>query len=212
MVNSNPNLVAREVRKGGQPGSRGKLDSGAIVLNAAAMLSTFVLMPPLVGHASPEPNALVRTLAALVPAAIDGLVRDVTVIGPGSDAGMRMIAEDAGCGILEADSFEDAVRSALGRARSATVFLLQSGAAFDHALVDEVGTYFSVPRPAGDAQVLLLRRSASGLLTRVLPRRAPVVGLIAPRTALSGAPKSFEALVRSLRPTRTLAARAQMPG
>jgi hypothetical protein len=39
-----------------------------------------------------------------------------------------------------------------------------------------------------------------------------VVGLIAPRTALSEGPKSFDALVRALRPTRTLAARAQMVG
>jgi hypothetical protein len=58
--------------------------------------------------ASDDPNALTRLLTALVPAAAEGLVREVAVIG--ADGPSHAIAEDAGAGLFAAfaEAFERA--------------------------------------------------------------------------------------------------------
>lgn len=52
-----------------------------------------------------DERKLARSLAALVPAAVEGLVREVSVIDLGSQKGIAMIAEAAGCRLVrnEAD-------------------------------------------------------------------------------------------------------------
>lgn len=60
--------------------------------------------------ASDDPKALTRLLTALVPAAAEGLVREVAVIG--AEGPSRAIADDAGAGLY--DDFAQALQKAKG--------------------------------------------------------------------------------------------------
>jgi hypothetical protein len=60
--------------------------------------------------AADDPSALTRLLTALVPAAAEGLVREVAVIG--ADGPSQVIADDAGAGLFAA--FSDAFETAKG--------------------------------------------------------------------------------------------------
>ena len=176
------------------------------MLNAAFMLSTFVLMP---AGEPPALGLLVRTLAALVPAIVEGLVRDVTVIGRKPDEGVRRIAEHAGCNLVENVDFDTALGEAMASARSSTLFLLRAGAFLDRAFLDEAARQFG-PEQGDGTRALLLREAPGGLVTRVLPDLAPVAGLIAPRATFTPPAKDFDALVRRQRAPQTLQARASM--
>ena len=61
--------------------------------------------------------ALAHALVSLVPAATEGLVRDVIVIDHGSQDGTREVADAAGCTIIDAAGESDARRAAVDRAR-----------------------------------------------------------------------------------------------
>ena len=61
-------------------------------------------------NATDDPQALTRLLTALVPAAAEGLVREVAVIGASGPA--HAIADDAGTGLY--DDFAEAYRRAKG--------------------------------------------------------------------------------------------------
>jgi hypothetical protein len=66
------------------------------------MLSAVVLATDLSRPRGASSEAVVRTLSALVPAAIEGIVRDVTLACAGDSAELRKIADHAGCEIVEA--------------------------------------------------------------------------------------------------------------
>jgi len=59
-------------------------------------------------------ESLARTLAGLVNAAVEGLVRDVIVVDHGSSDHTREVADAAGCTFLEKRSLLDAVRISRG--------------------------------------------------------------------------------------------------
>ena len=61
--------------------------------------------------------SLAHALAALVPAATEGLIRDVIIIDHGSEDGTREVADAAGCTIIDAAGETDARRMAAERAR-----------------------------------------------------------------------------------------------
>ena len=46
-------------------------------------------------------EGLARTLASLVPAAAEGIVREVVVVDAGSTDGTRVVADAAGCSLAE---------------------------------------------------------------------------------------------------------------
>ncbi len=64
-----------------------------------------------------EEVALAHALAALVPAATEGIVRDVIVIDRGSQDGTREVADAAGCTIIDGAQEPDATRLAVEQAR-----------------------------------------------------------------------------------------------
>jgi hypothetical protein len=77
--------------------------------------------------ARPEP-ALVDTLAALVPAAADGLLRDVLLAGRAGDAFVREVADAAGCDLLDMEADRDAVLVAGARqVKGPWVLVLEPG-------------------------------------------------------------------------------------
>lgn len=94
------------------------------------MLSVILLTShlPQSRHAS----AVSRSLAALVPLAVDGLVRDVHVLAANAPAELVSLADDAGAGL------HDTAASALEGSKSARIFLLLAGSAVDAGLADEI--------------------------------------------------------------------------
>lgn len=119
-------------------------------------------------------DAIVRTLASLVEACVAGLIADALVVGP-PDAGLGAIADEAGCALIEAADARSGLASALPAARCADVFVLLAGHALERGFIDEVGDL----RAFGDRRARVLRAAPSSFLTRLAPRLAQPVGLIA---------------------------------
>ena len=170
------------------------------------MLSAIVLAADS-RHKPASPEAMVRTLAALVPAAIEGLVRDVTLAGPaGSD--LAAIADHAGCEFTECTDPGQIVAQALKLARGPVVFLLRAGRAPEAGFIDEIGDFLA--RSDAGQRGALMRDRPETFWTRTMPVLSPVVGLIAARQRMMEAGKGdLEGLVKALRPQVTLRARGR---
>ena len=73
------------------------------------MLSTIVFSPPDLANGVRPSGPLLRTLAALVPATIEGVVRDVTLLQIGGEGEVSTIADEAGCRFVEEKDFPAAL-------------------------------------------------------------------------------------------------------
>lgn len=166
------------------------------------MLSTIVLTPPTAVDATRAAGALLRTLAALVPAAMDGVVRDVTLLHLGDDAGMAGIADEAGCQIVEEKDFPAALARGIAGARSPWIFVVKAGTVPSRLFGEEA--LRALGGSLGGDGALLLRETPTGL-ARWIPWLAPVAGVILPRARLAeGRCASFADVVRRARPARSL--------
>src|SRR5690606_13593880 len=81
-------------------------------------------MLSIVLHTHNSAEGLARSLAALVPAVIDGVLRRVIVIDGGSQDQSLMVAEQMGCDVFPERKFEEAVEGISTR----WILLLQPGA------------------------------------------------------------------------------------
>ena len=143
----------------------------------AAMLSTIVFSPPAPANGVRPSGPLLRTLAALVPATIEGVVRDVTLLQIGVDGGVSA-------------------------ARSPWIFVVKAGAVPSRIFGEEAAR--ALDEASSQDGVLLLRESPLGW-ARWFPSLAPVVGIILTRDRLAETRcTSFAELVRQARPARTL--------
>jgi glycosyltransferase involved in cell wall biosynthesis len=108
-------------------------------------------------------RTLVPTLAALVPGATAGIVREVIVADAGSSDATTMIADAAGCRI-------DVTRAPLGRrlrqaaanARAAWLLFLRPGAVPDWTWIEETRRFIEQAELCGrrDARAAAFRRTA----------------------------------------------------
>lgn len=135
-----------------------------------------------------------RTLASLIDACVAGLLADATLVGP-PDSGLGGIADEAGCGLIEAVDARSGLARALPGMRYPHVLVMRAGHAPERGFVDEL-------RDAMDFgerdRALVLRAAPSSLLTRLMPRLAEPVGLVAPRAAF-GAAGDLTVLAKKLR-------------
>ena len=167
------------------------------------MLSTIVVTPPAAGTATARSRALMGTLAALVPAAVKGVVRDVTLLQVGDTASLAGIADEAGCHVVEDRDFPAALARGVAGARSSWIFVVKAGTVPSRLFGEEAARALEDGPEAGPT--LLLRQQPTGLLARLFPSLAPVVGVILPRERLSGVPcADFADVVRRARRARTL--------
>lgn len=167
------------------------------------MLSTIVVTSPAGADAGGRAGALTRTLAALVPATVEGMVRDVTLLQVGGAASLAGIADEAGCRIVREADFSAALARAVAEARSSWIFLLKAGAVPSRLFGEEAAR--ALEGGSEDGPSLLLREQPTSVLARWFPALAPVAGVILSRGRLSGAPcPSFVDVVRRARPARAL--------
>lgn len=152
-------------------------------------------------------EGLARTLASLVSAAAEGVVREVVVVDTGSTDGTRIVADAAGCSLVEASGgWLSRVGAGVHAARRAPWFLLLSPNVFlEGEWFREAATFVDRAERSGraDAHVAAFRvvYDEFGWRPRLAER---VVGLAG---ALFGRPLREQGLLISRRHLETLASR-----
>lgn len=149
---------------------------------------------------------VVRSLVWLVSAVVAGVVRDVTLaIPPGF--GLSEVADQSGCALVEAEDEGARLAAALDAVRGPRLLVLRAGFHIDAKIVEEIDGF--VRRRPEEAAALILAAPQTAP-QRLMPGRAPVVGLLAPKAAcLAASPRGFSRLARSLRGAARLKTRAE---
>jgi hypothetical protein len=117
----------------------------------------------------------VRTLSALVPAAIEGIVRDVTLACAGDIAELRKIADHAGCEIAEAADPAGAIAAGLASARGDLLLILRAGYAPQSGFIEEIADMFQrATRPSRASSTAETHTHAQAAATYSAPLAASV--------------------------------------
>jgi hypothetical protein len=151
---------------------------------------------------------LARTLASLVTATVEGLLGDVRIAGPaGQD--LKVLANHAGCALIEADNEAAWLGLALQAARGPDVFLLRCGRAPEAGFIEEASDFLA-SHSKDQPRAACLRVVPESFIERMYPSLAPVAGLIAPRDRMLGAPRGgFAQLARFVAPPTEFRAHAR---
>jgi glycosyltransferase involved in cell wall biosynthesis len=99
-----------------------------------------------------EDVSLARALAALVPAATEGVIRDVIVIDRGSNDATREVADAAGCTVVEASGAVDARRIAVEQARGDWLLFTPASHIFEPEWQAEAMAFIDRTLVGGQAQ------------------------------------------------------------
>lgn len=145
-------------------------------------------------HNDEEP--LARTLATLVPAAVEGLVRDVIVCDRQSTDHTHKVADHAGCVFVAGGDLAAAIR----RARAEWILFLEPGARMIDGWMDPVIAHAGhMTTPARFSRA---REDRPGFFTRVFSARRPLSdGLVITKrqaAALAKNAKTADAVARGL--------------
>lgn len=129
-------------------------------------------------EASDDPEALTRTLAVLVPGAIEGIVREVIVIDPLADPQTAHVSDCAGCVLLTRGQAATGLRGA----RGTWLLILEPGARLSPGWTEAVSNHMATSARAArfePAGVTLRQR-----LTRLFVRTRPLArGLLVRKEA-----------------------------
>ena len=152
-------------------------------------------------HNSEE--ALARTLASLIGAAVEGVVREVIVCDRGSTDHTNKVADQAGCHFLA----DGGVAAGVRQAKSDWLLLIEPGARLVEGWTEEVLEH--IGRTTRPARFSRARADRTRFLARVFStRRALAEGLVVSKMRAAALCKSAggaEALARGLA-TKRLAA------
>ncbi|MER2534406.1 MAG: glycosyltransferase family 2 protein [Rhizobiaceae bacterium] len=123
-----------------------------------------------------DEETLPLTLASLIPAVIEGVVREVIVCDRGSTDRTDHVAEHAGCGYLASGGLAAGARAAKGE----WLVVMEPGARLVEGWMDGVLAHISAgPLPARFGRA---RDEAQPLLSRLFARRRPLAeGLLIPK-------------------------------
>lgn len=143
-------------------------------------------------------RALVPTLAALVPGAMSGLVREVIVADDGSSDATASVVDVAGCEIMQSSApLAARLKAAAAAARGSWLLFLRPGTVLEAAWVEEVSRLIDDAgmRGSSDVEAAAFRRGAApgpaeplwrqvlGLIGAGLRGPHPDQGLLVTRTA-----------------------------
>lgn len=145
-------------------------------------------------HNDEEP--LARTLASLVPAAVEGLVRDVIVCDRQSVDHTHEVADQAGCVFIAGGELQAALR----RARCEWILFLEPGARPIDGWMDPVIAHTG--KLASPARFTRAREDRPGFFSRFFSARRPLAdGLVMTRRqalALGKSARSADAIARGV--------------
>jgi glycosyltransferase involved in cell wall biosynthesis len=132
-------------------------------------------------------RALLPTLAALVPAAIDGLVSEVIIADGGSRDGTAGVADSAGCKFISVDgALGRRLRTAASAARAPFLLFLRPGTILDAQWTGDARRFLE--RPSGQSRAAAFARAAD----TQAPFREAVLLLVA---ALGARPRAQQGLL-----------------
>jgi glycosyltransferase involved in cell wall biosynthesis len=142
-------------------------------------------------------KALVATLAALVPGALAGLVREVIVADAVSRDDTAKVADIAGCKLLaSAEPVGVRLKAAAKAARGPWLLFLRPGAVPDPTWIDEVGRFVA---SAGDPVRSAVFRAAvpanaGGAIAQALAQLVSLAGRLRPQQGLLIAKQHYDSL------------------
>ncbi|BCH26218.1 glycosyl transferase family 2 [Mesorhizobium sp. L-8-10] len=143
-----------------------------------------------------DEEGLARTLASLISAAVEGVVREVIVCDRGSTDGTHRVADQAGCHFLA----DGGVRAGIRQAKAEWLILLEPGARLADGWIDAVEEH--IARSTMAARFSRSRAARTPFLSRVFSgNRALAEGLVISKrqaSALSKAAGHAEGLARGL--------------
>jgi glycosyltransferase involved in cell wall biosynthesis len=141
-------------------------------------------------------RVLALTLSVLIPGAMSGLVRDVTVVDGGSTDKTLEIADGAGCAVRASSApLGGRLHDAAAAARSSWLMFLRAGTVLEPSWLDEATGFINEAELAGVCQTAaVFRKSVSaqarqpvilealallsfGLLRRVHPDQGLLIGM-----------------------------------
>ena len=137
---------------------------------------------------------LVRTLAALVPGAAAGVIREVIVTDGGSRDGTAEVADIAGCQFVVSDQpLAARLSAAAAMARAQWLMFLMPGTVPDATWIDETARFIDEEQIRDpDASRAAVFRPAPA---STAPRAALIEALTLLRLALGGRPKPQQGLI-----------------
>lgn len=86
-----------------------------------------------------QETELVRTLGALVPGAVEGIISDVTILDDGSEDGTRKVADTAGCNLYDSQELSNVI----GKMRGEWVLMIEPGAKPLNGWIEGLGEHIS---------------------------------------------------------------------
>jgi glycosyltransferase involved in cell wall biosynthesis len=137
-------------------------------------------------------RALLPTLAALVPGAVAGIVREVIVADAGSGDSTTQIAEGAGCRVLtSAEPHGARLKAAAAGARAPWFLFLTPGTVPDATWIDETRRFIETAELSGraDTYAAAFRRNSATF------RPTFIEALALLHAALGGAPNPKQGLL-----------------
>lgn len=141
-------------------------------------------------------RALLPTLAALVPAAIDGLIREVIIADGGSCDGTARVADTAGCKFMSVDgALGRRLKTAASNARAPFLLFLQPGTILDAQWASEARSFLE--RPSAQSRAAAFARAANtrGAFREAMLLLVAALGARArPQQGLLVAQKFYDAL------------------
>ncbi len=151
---------------------------------------------------------LARTLASLVTAKVEGLLGDVRIAGP-AGKNLSILANHAGCDLIEAENEAAWLGLALQEARGPNVFLLRCGRIPEAGFIEEAGDFLA-SHSKYQPRAAYLHALPESFIERIFPSLAPVAGLIASRDLMLAAPRGgFPKLAGFVAPATMFSTRAR---
>ena len=117
---------------------------------------------------------LARTLASLVTAKVEGLLGDVRIAGP-AGKNLSILANHAGCDLIEAENEAAWLGLALQEARGPNVFLLRCGRIPEAGFIEEAGDFLA-SHSKDQPRAAYLHALPESFIERIFPSLAPVAG------------------------------------
>jgi len=144
---------------------------------------------------------LVPTLAALVPGALAGIVREVIVADGGSTDATAKVADVAGCRyVVTAAPLGERLRSAAGLARASWLLFLEPGVVPEPGWIDEVTRFVQQTDDTADAARAAVFRPAttarrrSAIADALAHLAAALIGRLSSAQGLLIAKRHYDAL------------------